>query len=206
MGHESFVSQGHPDPLRAHGAWIYLFASVGSGALVGVEQRVEPAMLVGTGFVGAFLVAAAIAVGARRKMRQILVGSSLAILAPLGALYLDAKPEFFIVAALAVVPAVTAIGLQKTIGFLSRPALVVGVAAIVVAAPTVAIAGGISVGRSLLLFALLWPFFSWQTLRVAAPLRIGATWEREKLRSRGLREAGVAAVWTLAVAVLLHIT
>lgn len=205
MGHESFVGQGHPDPVRAHAAWIYLFASIASGALVGANHGVEPAMLAGTGFVGAFLVTAAISVGARRKVRQILVGASLAALAPVGALWLDAEPVFLAVAALAVLPAVAAVVLEKTLGFLSPTTLVVGIAALALAAPVAAVAGGASVERGALLFGLLWPFFSWRTLRVAAPLAGGAAWDREELRSRGLREAAIAGGWTVAVALSLRI-
>lgn len=189
--------------MRAHGAWIYLFASIASGALVGARHRVEPAMLVGTGFVGAFLVTAAISVGARRKIRQLLLGVTLAILAPLGALWLDAEASFVAIAVLAMLPAVSAVVLEKTLGFLSRPALIAGVASLVMAAPVVAVAGGANVQRGVLLFGLLCSFFSWRTLRVAAPLRAGAAWDRERLRTRGLQEAAIAAVWTLAVAVPL---
>ena len=203
MEHESHVRQGRPDPVRAHGAWIYLFASVAAGAMVGSHHGVEPAMLVGTGFVGAYLVAAAISFGARRKGRQLLIGASLVVLAPLTALWLDAEPIFLIVAAWAVLPAVTAVALEKTLGFLSRGALVMGIAALTLAAPVVAVAGGASGGRGLLLFGLLWPFFSWRTLGVAAPLAAGATWNRKELRSRGLSEAAIAAVWTFAVALSL---
>ena len=74
--------------MRAHGAWVYLFASVAAGALVGAERGVERAMLVGTGFAGAFLVTAALVTGGRRKGRQVLVGSALAVLTPLAALWL----------------------------------------------------------------------------------------------------------------------
>ena len=195
------VEQGRPDPKRAHGAWIYLFASVGAGALVGADDRVEPLMLVGTGFVAAFLVAAGISAGARRHGSQILAGATLALLAPLGALWMGARPAFLLPAAIAVPTAVAAVVLENRRGFLSRAALISGIAALAMAAPVVAAAGGTTVGRGMLLFGCLWPFYCWRTLRVAAPLRAGGTWDREKLREQGLREAAVAAVWTLAVAV-----
>ena len=197
----SFVERGQPDPKRAHGAWIYLFASVGAGALVGAGERVEPLMLVGTGFVAAFLVAAGLSAGARRHGRQIVAGTALAALAPLTALWLGARPEFLVLAAAAVPIAVAAVVLEKKLGFLSRSALVSGIAALAMAAPVVAAAGGTTVARSALLFGSLWPFYCWRTLRIAAPLRAGAPWDPEKLRARGLREAAIAAVWTLVVAI-----
>ena len=198
------IGQSHPDPMRAHGAWVYLFASVGSGAIVGASFGVERAMLAGTGFVGAFLTTAAISVGARRKRRQMLSGASLAIIAPLLALWFDANPHFLTVAAFAAPVAVAAVLLEKKLGFLSTPALIAGIGAISLAAPVVAVAGGASILRGGLLFGLLWPFYSWRALHVAAPLVAGATWERNELRSQGLREAGIAAMWTLAVALSLR--
>ena len=40
------------DPLRFHGAWVYLCVAVAAGAMLGRGYGVERAMLVGTGFVG----------------------------------------------------------------------------------------------------------------------------------------------------------
>jgi hypothetical protein len=190
--------------MRAHGAWVYLFACVAAGALVDAGSRVEPAMLVGTGVIGAFLLTAAVSVGVRRKKRQLLTGASLVAIAPLMALCMDAKPVFLVVAALAVLPAGGAVVLQKKLGFLSRSALTVGIAAIALAAPIVAVAGGSSVQRGALLFVLLWLFFSWRTLRIAMPLAAGTPWHRAELRSFGLREAGIAAVWILTVTFCLR--
>jgi hypothetical protein len=193
------TGRGCPNPTRVHGAWIFLFASVASGAVIGSERVIESAMLVGTGFIGAFLFVSALSVGARRNRRQLLTGASLAAVAPLCALGLNADPSFLGVAGLAALAAMAAIMFEKRRGFLSHAALITGVAALALAAPTVAAAGGASVGQCVLLFALLWSFFCWRTLCVAAPLRVGATWDRMRLRSRGLREAAIAAVWTLAV-------
>jgi hypothetical protein len=190
--------------MRAHGAWIYLFASIGAGALVGAQRGVEPAMLVGTGFVGVFLVIAALAAGLQRKGRQILVGASLATLGPLGALGLGAQPAFLMVAALAILPAVSAVVLARKTGPLSPTTLVVGIAALTLSAPVTAVAGGASLQRGAVLFGLLWPFYCWQTLRVAASLPVEAAWDRQVLRARGLREAALAAVWALAVAMGLR--
>lgn len=196
--------QGRPDPIRAHGAWVYLFASVGAGALVGAEQGVEVPMLVGTAFAGGFLVAAAVAAGLKRKGRQVFVGLALIVLAPLIALWLGADRRFLTVAAFAGVPAILALVLEKTRGFLSASAMTTGIAALVMAAPTAAVAGGASVAHSLWLVALLTPVYSWRSLRIAKPLHSGGTWDPVALRARGLREAALAAGWSLSVAFLLR--
>lgn len=207
MGHEQVVPRAtaHPDPVRAHGAWVFLFASVAAGAFVGAGRWVEPAMLVGTGFAGAFLAVAAISVGLRRKRRQLLMGTSLAVICPLCALGLGANPAFLAVAVSALLPAVAAVMLSKWLGFLSRPAVAAGTAALTWAAPIVAVAGDASPVQGAILFGLLWPFFCWRALAVAAPLAAGARWDPETLRSRGLREAGITGAWTLLVVVGLLI-
>lgn len=195
---------GRPDPIRAHGAWVYLFASVGAGALVGGRSGVEVPMLVGTAFAGGFLVAAAVAAGLRRKGRQVLVGLTLVVVSPLVALWLGADRGFLAVAACASVPAILALVLEKTRGFLSASAMTTGIAALVMAAPTAAVAGGASVAHSLWLVALLTPVYSWRSLRIAKPLHRGGPWDPVALRARGLREAALAAGWSLSVAFLLR--
>lgn len=203
----SLHSVGLPqiDPMRAHGAWIYLFSSVAAGALVGAEHGVERPMLVGTGFAGAYLVMAALSTDPWRKGKQIAIGASLAASAPLVALWLDAEPAFLWVAVATVIPGVAAVIMAKKRGLLSRATMVVGIAALVMVAPMAALAGGASLGRGVLLFFLLWLFFCWQTLRVAAPLKAGQPWDRQQLRSQGLRQAAIAAVWTLTVALVLRL-
>lgn len=193
------------DPVRAHGAWVYLFASVGAGAIVGAGRGVEPALLVGTGFSGAFLCAAALAVGVHRRHRQLLVGAAAMLLAPLAALWLGAEPAFLVVAAYAVALAAGAVLIAARLGSLSRPAMAIGIAAIASAAPAAAVSGGASAGRAAALFLLLWPFYCWRSLRLAASLEAQGAWDRDALRSRGLREATIAALWTLAVATVLRL-
>lgn len=194
------------DPLRAHGAWIYLFASVAAGALVGADYGVERPLLVGSGFAGAYLVMAALSTDPWRKRRQMAIGAGLAGLAPLVALWLDADPRFLWVAAASVIPGVAAVRMAKKRGLLSRATMVVGIAALVMVAPMSAVAGGAGFGRGAILFVLLWLFFCCQTLRVAASLTRGQPWDREQLRSQGLRQAAMAAVWTLTVALALRLT
>jgi hypothetical protein len=193
------------DPMRAHGAWVYLFASIASGSLLGSQRAVELPMLVGTGFAGAYLVAAAIFVGVRRRTRQCLLGGSLMAVAPVGALVLGSDPTFIAVAALAALPAAAAVALTRRYGSLATSSLLMGIAAIVMAAPITAVAGGVSLQRAALLFGLLASFFGWRTLRVAASLNGQPTWDRTQLKARGLQEAAVGAIWTLAVTAVLLI-
>lgn len=202
---ETLKSMAMPDPVRAHGAWIYLIASVGAGALVGVRRGVEPALLVGTGFAGGFLLVAALSTGGRGKVRQLVVGTGLVLLAPTAALWLGAERAFLAVASLALAPAIGAVTLARTRGSLSTSAIAVGIAALTLAAPAAAMAGGVPPVRAGLLFVLLWSFYAWRSTLVAAPLVAGGAWDREELRARGLREAGLAALWTLAVAVVLRL-
>ena len=194
-----------PDPVRAHGAWIFLFAAIGAGSMAGSRGRVEPALIVGTGFVGAFLCRAALAVGLRRKVRQLIVGAAVAILAHFAAHLLGAPSSYLYVAALATVPAVGAVVSSERYGFLSTTALTAGIAALTLAAPAAAVAGGASLIRAAGLYGLLWPFFTWRSLRIAAALKSGERWTVEELKSRGLHEAAAAALWALGSVALLGI-
>ncbi len=191
--------------MRAHGAWIYLFLSIGAGALVGTFRAVEPALLAGTGFAGAFLVLAAVHVGPRKKLRQLLLGTALTVFAPVLAVWLGAKPVFLFPAALTLLPACTAIVLAKNSGALSPATLVSGIAALTMSAPVTAFAGGSSPLPSAILYIFLWSFFSWRALRIANSLVPGVGWNRELLRIQGLREAALSAIWTLAVALGLRL-
>jgi hypothetical protein len=192
------------DPMRAHGAWIYLCTSIAAGALIGANYGVEPAMLVGTSFAGAFLTLAGIAVGASRKRRQIVTGLGLAILATLGALTFHANPPYLIVISLAAIIAITTVILARRFGYLAHSTMLAGVAALAMAAPVSAVAGGATFARAALLFFLLWPVYSWRTFLVAAEFTTGNC-TTAQLRARGLREAALAALWSLAVAITLRI-
>ena len=189
---------GFPDPMQAHGAWVFLFVSVMAGSLLGSRGGVEIPLLVGTAYAGAFLVVAAIVAGLRRKLRQALVGLLLAGLGPILALWLGAKIEFLFIGPLAACCALISVGWARRFGLLAPIVLLAGVASLCMAAPATALAGGASVQRSAMLFAALWPVFAWRSLRIARPLRKGAAWQRETLRSRGLREAAIAMLWSLA--------
>jgi len=188
-----------PDPTRAHGAWVYLFVSIGAGAMLGAARGVEPALLIGTGFAGGFLGTAAVVVGVQRRRRQLLVGFATALFAPLVALWLGAEREFLWVAASAAIVGVAAVGLARWRGFLSRTAMITGIAALALAGPAAAVAGGAGAARATALFALIWPFYSWRSLRVGAWLEADEQPKRAEVRARGLREAAIAAVWTLTV-------
>ncbi len=204
------VSPGHGtpavhDPVRAHGAWVFLFASAGAGALVGARRGVEPALLAATAFAGGFVLASAFVSGARRRGRRMRVGAGVACGATATALVLGAEPAFLAVAAAASAAAVAAVAFARRGGLLSVPAILAGLGAIALAGPAAAVAGGASLTRGALLLALTWPFFAWRTLAVAAPLAAGDAWDRAELRARGLREAAFAAAWVFAVAVLLRV-
>jgi hypothetical protein len=190
--------------MQAHGAWVYLFASVASGAFVGSKSGVEPAMLVGTAFAGAYLGAAAFSVGLDRRASQLGIGALTAALATLGALWIGAEPRFLVVASGAAATAVGSVLLARRFGFLSRRALVCGIATLALAAPATAVGGGAEPLRAWALFGLLWPFFCWRTLRIAASLGAGLPWDRDRMRRRGLREAAVAALWAMGSAVALR--
>jgi hypothetical protein len=76
--------------------------------------------------------------------------------------------------------------------------------ALAVTAPAEACAGGARHELGLVLLALLAPFFAWRTLRTRAALRQGS-FDRPKLRALGLREAALAAGWTLLAVGLVHL-
>ena len=192
------------DPMRAHGAWIYLCTSIAAGALVGANYGVEPAMLVGTSFAGAFLVLAGIAVGVWRKRRQVVTGLSLAVFATIGALAFHANPQYLLVVAMAAVVAFITIILARRFGYLAHGTMLLGVAALAMAAPVAAVAGGATFFRAALLFCLLWPVYSWRTFLVAKEFASGNC-TATQLRARGLREAAFAALWSLVVAITLRI-
>ena len=192
------------DPARAHGAWVYLCCAVAAGALAGTGGRIEPALLVGTGFAGCFLAGGALAHGPRRHGRRLVGGLSLAALSGALALLLGAPSLFVLVAAGALVPSAAAIVLAREFGSLARPTLLFGVGALAMAAPAAAVAGGAGARESAVLLLLLWPFYAWRSLEVARPLSNGAPWNVAALRRRGLREAGLAALWTLAAVAALR--
>lgn len=189
------------DPVRAHGAWIYIFLSVAAGSMLEAKHGVEPALLIGTSFVGAYLLVAALVVGLRRKRKQALIGAVLLVAAPPLALALGADSRFLVAAASAAVPALAAVLCARAFGFLSPSAVIAGVAALTFAAPTAALTGGASLDRAALLFALLFPIYAWRSVRIASQLRSQESWNAAELRSTGLREAALAAGWTLAVAI-----
>lgn len=187
------------DPMRAHGAWVLLCASVGAGALVATQDANQRALLVGTGVVGGYLLTSAIFVGIRRRLRQAALGAGLTLLAPIGALWLDPSRAFLVPAAIAAMLSIVALGAVRWRGFLSRSAIFTGTGALVLAAPVAAVGGGATPMQAAVLYGLLWPCFTWRTLRVASSLKNGGRWNGKELRSRGLREAGWAAAWALLV-------
>ncbi|HEB88808.1 MAG TPA: hypothetical protein ENI85_04485 [Deltaproteobacteria bacterium] len=186
-----------PDPSRAHGAWVQFFCSAAAGAMLGGRGGIEIPLLVGSGFAGAFLVGAALAVGLHRKARRFAGGLALTVAGPAGALLLGADPSFLVVAGATLAPALGAVWLAKRRGILSRATLLAATAAVVAVAPASALAGGASWTAAAVLFALLWPVFSWRGIRISARLEGSGSWDRAALRRSGLREAAIAAAWTV---------
>lgn len=193
------------DPIRAHGAWIFLSASVATGALAGSGNAVERGMLVGTGVVGGFMLASAMHVGFRHKQRNALVGGILTAAMPAAALALDPSAMFLVPMALAIFMATAAVLSGRTLGFLSRTTVVLGTAAIVTAAPVAAVAAGASLPRAFLLYGLMVVFCCWRSLRVLSDLGSGHDWTKARIRSRGLREAAATSVWSIMAVVIARL-
>jgi hypothetical protein len=188
-----------PDPLRAHGAWVYLIVSILAGVLTVTDRGLAPALLAGSGFVGVYVLASSLAIARRRAaLVRMALGLLVAIGSPLLALAQGADPRFLMISLVAFPPVLCAAYFASRQGFLAPGALAFGVTALVVSAPVAASAGGASPRSALLLLATLVPFFFWRTWRLARAL--GPGWTRERFERRGLRESGLAAAWaTLAV-------
>ena len=192
-----------PDPLHAHGAWVYLSASVAVGALAAPPDHVLPALLAGAGTTGAFMVCGSLW-GHRRRVRPLLIGAAVALCGPLLALLLGAEPVFLAFAGFAALPALAAVLFARVYGSLSLPAIVGATLAIAISAPVAASAGGMPIGRSLLLLSLLAPFFAWRTVHVRTALTARGP-HRTSPKAAGLREARHAAVWCALVVLLSHV-
>ena len=195
-----------PDPARAHGAWVYLIVSVLAGALSVAGQGFMPALFAGVGYVGIFLLASSVALWPRpRWRRRFASGFLLAAGAPVLALLLDGDPSFFAYALIAAFPAGAAVWFSVRQGFQSPVALCFAVAALVVAAPSAACAGGGSAQVGWMLVLLLTPFFLWRTWSIRSTLTKNKSWTRDQLRKQGMREAGIAVIWTALCVALIHI-
>ena len=195
-----------PDPARAHGAWVYLGVSILAGALSVAGQGFLPALLAGVGYAGIFLLASAVALWPRPSWRRrCAAGLVLAAGAPALALALDADPAFFAYALVALFPASAAVWFGIRRGAQSPLALCFSVAALAVAAPSAACAGGGTAREGWLLGGLLTPFFVWRTWRLRSSLAARRGTTRVELRREGLREAGLAVAWTALAVVIIHL-
>ena len=191
-----------PDPLRAHGAWVYLIVSILAGALTAPGSGYGPALLAGGGLLGAFVTGSSLAAGGRRAVvARLALGLPLTIGALLLASRLGADRLFPFMSLLAIPPGLLAAWYANAQGFLSPGALAWGVTALAVAAPTAATAGGASPRSALLVLAFLVPFFYWRTWMLAWALRRG--WTRQRFQRQGLIESALAVAWAaVAVAVV----
>jgi len=189
-----------PDLLRAHGAWILLVGSIAAGALGADPELLVPALMAGTGHVGAFQ---ALAAGLRPGRGTLVIrGTLLALAAPALAVALGASTTFLLFAASALPAAGLCVLLARRFGALSLPVIATGCLAIALAAATVACAGGVEPARAALLPLVLTPFFAWRSHAAGRRILDGEAGTKQALRSLGLREAGYAALWSLAVGFL----
>jgi hypothetical protein len=201
----SLLTPRAPDPVRAHGAWVYLVVSILAGVLAATGRGVLPALCAGLAFVGVFLAAGALAIRPRPWAGRFAVGVTLTAAATLGGLALGADPQFLVYASVAVFPAGAAAWFALSQGYQSAPALAFAVVALVVSAPAAACAGGAHPRMGLVLLALLAPFFAWRTWRTRNALRESKGWDRSRLRQLGLREAAIAISWTAVALVAVHL-
>jgi hypothetical protein len=191
-----------PDPLRAHGAWIYLIVSILAGAAVAPVDGRPAALLAGTGFVGVLVLASSLAIVRRKTvLPRFVIGLILSLVPPLLALTVGgAAPSFLVVGLVALPLAIAAGYFASSQGFQGPGALSFGVAALIVAAPVAASAGGASPRSAAGLFAVLAPVFFWRTWRLAR--QIGAGWTLERLKRQGLLESAVALAWAVVAVAL----
>jgi hypothetical protein len=187
--------------MRAHGAWVQLFAAIGAGALVGTRGRVEVALLVGTAYLGGYRFFAAWVRAGRRRLHACALGGSVALAAGAGALALGADPRFLAVAGAGLVVAPAAVLSVRRQGLLSRATLVAGTGVLATGGAACAVAGAASWWRAAALLGLLWGFFAWRSVRVSGAFQ---GLDRDRLRRRGLQEAALAATWSLLVSWLLR--
>jgi hypothetical protein len=194
-----------PDPARAHGAWVYLVVSILAGALTAIGQGFLPALLAGTGYAGVFLTASAAALGPGRWHKRFAIGVVLALVPPGLALLLGADPAFLAYAPIAAFPAGASGWFAIRRGFQSPPALAFAVAALALAAPSAACAGGTSQTLGWMLLGMLVPFFVWRTWRLGALMKSEKGWTKQRLRRIGLTEAALAVGWTAIALVVVHL-
>lgn len=198
------IASHAPDPLRAHGAWVYLLASILAGTLTVGGRGLAPALATGGCFLGIFVSASSVAhVGRRGAILRLSLGLLLTTAFLAAALELGADRSFFAVALLTLPPLFFAAISAQTRGFLSPSALCSGVTALAVAAPAVACAGGASRRSVAFVLMALAPFFFWRTWRLAQTL--GRGWTRPRLRRRGLLESALAVGWAILVGIAIRL-
>jgi hypothetical protein len=191
-----------PDPRRSHGAWVVLVVAVASGVFLG-GRRVEAGVLAGTVFAGGFVALSALAVGVRRRGREFVLGTGLAVGCAVLAWRLGASPRIAVLALAGGGLGLGALAGAQRAGILSAAALVPGLAALTLSAPAAALAAGAEVRATWLLWLLLAAFSCWRSLRLARELTADGTWSAAALRARGLAESAYAALWALGVWLVL---
>lgn len=210
MRHHGAMSAGllrrrSPDPARAHGAWVYLFVSILAGVLSARGRGMIAALCAGLAFVGVFVFVSALAVRPKPWRLRFVSGLVFAACATIAGLLLGADPMFLVYSLVALFPIAASVWFAMQQGFQSAPALAFGVIGLAVAAPAAACAGGAHPAFGFLLLGLIAPFFAWRTWLTRAALRGGEGWDRARLKRQGLREAGLAAAWTVLAVALVHV-
>lgn len=193
---------GLPDPLRSHGAWITLCVSTAAGTLSVERGFVELGLLAGTAFAGGFLALAAASAGFARRRKPGLLGLALASLSTAAALALGASASFLGALGLAALCGLVGLALARRRGILDPLTLAASLAPFTLSGAGAALALGASLTHAFVLFLALWSFALWRSLLVARSLRGTNAWDRQILRSRGLREAAWSALWGIAVTLI----
>ena len=195
-----------PDPARAHGAWVYLVLSALAGVLSSIGAGALAATGAGLGYSGAFLAASSFAAREPRdRRRRLFLGLFLGLAGPGLSLAAGASPFFLVLGLVALGPTALAGYFGSRKGFQSAPALGFAIAALAVAAPSAACAGGATLGQALLLLVLLGLFFTWRGLRLRAQLARHEVSGKKAIQAAGLREALLGTIWTLLVVALMHL-
>ncbi|HGY91214.1 MAG TPA: hypothetical protein ENK43_08595 [Planctomycetes bacterium] len=195
-----------PDPLRAHGALVFLTLSSLAGLLTALGRGRWAGLGAVAAFAGVFLLASALAVGqSTRRRRRAGWGLALALVGPVAASWLGADSGWIVFALAAVFPAGLAGYFGQSLGFQSQPALAMAVTALVLAAPSGACAGGATLAEGALLFALLTPVFVWRAVGIRRNLSRPGRVTKAEIRKRGWQEAIWALGWTLVAVGVLHL-
>ncbi|PIE22266.1 MAG: hypothetical protein CSA62_13240 [Planctomycetota bacterium] len=192
-----------PDPLRAHGAWVYLGLSVLAGLVLALPHHPVSSLAVGGIAVAGFILAGALA-RKRHKQRRLLISGILLLASTLLLFSRPIEPRVLAYAVPATLLLLVTAMLARRKGFFAPSTLACGVMLLALAAPACARAGGAPRVPSLLLLALLAPMFAWRCFHVRTGMLRGKISPKIGLRRVGMREAAVGLAWTTLSLAALH--